>query len=92
MDTGCLLLRCVDCSGKSVVVANTIRRLQESGPGTPVMSFFFHQSCLKTTTVSISFVASRFAAWLPPDNTPLISKVEELGKLRGFDGTEAEAL
>lgn len=37
-------------------------------------------------------MTSRFTALVLPYGTLLVSNVEELGKLRGIDGTEAEAL
>ncbi|OAA56713.1 Ankyrin repeat-containing domain protein [Niveomyces insectorum RCEF 264] len=89
-ETGCLHLRGVAGSGKSVLAASTIRHLQESNPGTPVLFFFFRQIVEKNH--SSKYLIRDFAAQLLPHSPVLMAEIEKLSKSRGVDGTEAAAL
>ncbi|KAK8024263.1 hypothetical protein PG993_012329 [Apiospora rasikravindrae] len=87
---GCLAIKGVAGSGKSVFAASTIHQLQQSEPDTPVLFFFFRQIVEKNHNAK--YLVRDFASQLLPCNDTLLEKLEKLSKSSGVDGSEHGAL
>lgn len=87
---GCLHIRGVAGSGKSVFAASTIRQLRESHPGTPVLFFFFRQ--IVERNHDAKYLVRDYTSQLLPHSPILFSAVDLLARSTGVDGTETTAL
>ncbi|KLU92977.1 hypothetical protein MAPG_11920, partial [Magnaporthiopsis poae ATCC 64411] len=87
---GCLHVRGVAGSGKSVFAASTIRQLQESYPDTPVLFFFFRQIVEKNHNAK--YLVRDYTSQLLPHSQILFSAVDLLAQTTGVGGTEMTAL
>ncbi|KAI9150228.1 Ankyrin-1 [Paramyrothecium foliicola] len=89
-NSGCLAIKGVAGSGKSVFAASTIRQLQEIEPGVPVLFFFFRQIVEKNH--SAQYLIRDFASQLVPHSPSLLERLEEISKSHGVNGNEKELL
>lgn len=87
---GCLHIRGVAGSGKSVFAASTISQLQAAEPNTPVLFFFFRQIVDKNH--SAKYLVRDFASQLLSHSPLLVSKLDGLSKATGINGTELGSL
>ncbi|KAL8369910.1 hypothetical protein RB595_000324 [Gaeumannomyces hyphopodioides] len=87
---GCLHVRGVAGSGKSVFAASTIRQLQNSHPGTPVLFFFFRQIVEKNHNAE--YLVRDYASQLLPHSPVLFSALDILARGTGVDGVETTSL
>ncbi|KAL8330549.1 hypothetical protein RB593_001525 [Gaeumannomyces tritici] len=87
---GCLHVRGVAGSGKSVFAASTIRQLQNSHPGAPMLFFFFRQIVEKNHNAK--YLVRDYASQLLPHSTVLFSALDALAHSTGVDGVETSSL
>ncbi|KAL8420475.1 hypothetical protein RB594_003312 [Gaeumannomyces avenae] len=87
---GCLHVRGVAGSGKSVFAASTIRQLQDSHPGAPMLFFFFRQIVEKNHNAK--YLVRDYASQLLPHSTVLFSALDALARSTGVDGVETSSL
>ena len=87
---GCLHLRGIAGSGKSVLAASTVQWLQDKRKNSPTL-FFFRQIVDKNH--STAYLVRDFAAQLLPFCPGLVTRLEEVCKtVGGLDGREAGEL
>ncbi|ETS79923.1 hypothetical protein PFICI_07452 [Pestalotiopsis fici W106-1] len=83
---GCLHIRGVAGSGKSVFAASTIRQLKEADSAVPVLFFFFRQIVEKNH--SAKYLVRDFVSQLLPYSASLVSDLGVMSKARGVAGSE----